>query len=227
MRPEIGVCVYKMSLKNDLEGTCVLVCMCTHLHAYAPRVHYWPAAEASHFPVFIKTWPIKLYLQSIIRTPQINQRQLNQCFPGPVPGPHGPHGHSIFTAGLIHGRLRWSHTLHPLACSWLLDSGVPWSWLWSAVHGGSLLRGVGCDFINSLVEVRHKKMIAMFHFILSGHVGQRWRAPEIYGTSLVQRVAPKIQSQLCAATVLQMSFLLVMLTCGSDTWQWLQTMTHT
>lgn len=104
----MGMCVYKMSLKNDLEGACVFACMCTHLHAHGPLVHYWPAAEASHFPVFIKTWPIKFYLQSIIRTPQINQRQLNQCFPGPVPGPHGPHGHSIFSAGLIHGGLRWS-----------------------------------------------------------------------------------------------------------------------
>lgn len=113
----VCVCVYKMSVKNDLEGACVFACMCTRSHAHAPPVHYWPAAEASHFPVFIKTWPIKFYLQSIIRTPQINQRQLNQCFPGPVPGPHGPHGHSIFSAGLIHGGLQWSHTVHPLACS--------------------------------------------------------------------------------------------------------------
>lgn len=58
---------------------------------------------SSHFPVFIKTQPIKFYLQSIIRTPQINQRQLNQCFPGLVPGPPGPYGHSIFSTGLIHG----------------------------------------------------------------------------------------------------------------------------
>lgn len=174
MRLQIGVCVYKMSLKNDLEGTCVLACMCTRLHAHAAPVHYWPAAEGSHFPVFIKTWSIKFYLQSIIRTPQINQRQLNQCFPGSVPGPHGPHGHSIFTAGLIHGRLRWSHIAHPLACSWLLDSIVPWFWLWSAAYGGSLLRGAGFDFINSPVEVRDEKMNAMFHFVLSGHVGQGW-----------------------------------------------------
>lgn len=62
-----------MSVKNYLEGVCVCVCC---------PVHYWPAAEASHFPVFIKTRPIKFYLQSIIRTPQINQRQLNRCFLG-------------------------------------------------------------------------------------------------------------------------------------------------
>lgn len=99
----MAVCVDKMSLKNDLEGLCVPLCTCTHMNPQAAGVHYWPAAEASHFPVFIKTWPIKFYLQSIIRTPQINQRQLNQCFPGPEPGPHGPHGHSIFTVGLIHG----------------------------------------------------------------------------------------------------------------------------
>lgn len=168
----MGVCVYKMSLKNDLVGMCVFECMCTRLHAHAPHVHYWPTAEASHFPVFIKTWPIKFYLQSIIRTPQINQRQLNQCFPGPVPGPHGPHGHSIFTAGQIHGGLRWSHTAHPLACSGLLDSSVPQTWLCSAAYGGSLLRGIGLDFINSLVEVRDEKMNAMFHLALSGHVRQ-------------------------------------------------------
>lgn len=170
----MGMRVYKMSLKNDLEGMCAFGSMCTRLHAHAPPVHYWPAAEASHFPVFIKTWPIKSYLQSIIRTPQINQRQLNQCFPGPVPGPHGPHGHSIFSAGLIHGGLQWSHTEHPLACSWLLDSTVPRFWPWSAVHGGSPLRGVGFDFINSPVEVRDEEMNAMFHLVLSGHVGQQW-----------------------------------------------------
>lgn len=168
----VCVCVYKMSLKNDLVGMCVFECMCTRLHAHAPHVHYWPTAEASHFPVFIKTWPIKFYLQSIISTPQINQRQLNQCFPGPVPGPHGPHGHSIFTAGQIHGGLRWSHTVHPLACSGLLDSSVPQTWLCSAAYGGSLLRGIGLDFINSLVEVRDEKMNAMFHLALSGHVRQ-------------------------------------------------------
>lgn len=151
-------------------------CMClhAHVHTHTPPVHYWPAAEASHFPVFIKTWPIKFYLQSIIRTPQINQRQLNQCFPGLVPGPHGPHGHSIFSAGLIHGGLQRSHTVHPLACSWLLHSTVPWSWLWSAAYGGSPLRGIGFDFINSLVEVRDEEMNAMFHLVLSGHAGQEW-----------------------------------------------------
>lgn len=145
-----------------------------HLQAHAPPVHYWPAAEASHFPVFIKTWPIKFYLQSIIRTPQINQRQLNQCFPGPVPGPHGPHGHSIFSAGLIHGGLQWSHTVHPLACSWLLHSTVPRPQLWSAAYGGSPLRGIVLDFINSPVEVRDEEMNAMFHLVWSGQVGQRW-----------------------------------------------------
>lgn len=61
----------------------------TRARMHAP-VHYWPAAEASHFPVFIKTRPIKFYLQSIIRTLQINQRQLNQCIPGPGPGPPWP-----------------------------------------------------------------------------------------------------------------------------------------
>lgn len=65
------------------------VCMRTHTHTHA-CVHYWPAAETSHFPFFIKTRPIKFYLQSIIRTLQINQRQLNQCIPGPVPGPPRP-----------------------------------------------------------------------------------------------------------------------------------------
>lgn len=82
----MSVCTYKMSMKNDLGGT-----LCLHAHARLhARVHYWPAAEASHFPVFIKTRPIKFYLQSIIRTLQINQRQLNQCIPGPVPGPPWP-----------------------------------------------------------------------------------------------------------------------------------------
>lgn len=176
MRPEMGMCVYKRSLKNDLQGTCVFSCVCRHLHAQAPPVHYWPTAEARHFPVFIKTWPIKFYLQSIIRTPQINQRQLNQCFPGSVPGPHGPHGHSIFPASLIHSVLLWSHTMHPLACSRLLDSTVPRSWLWSAAYGGSLLRGIGFDFINLPVEVRDREMNAMFHLILSGHVGHQSRA---------------------------------------------------
>ncbi len=44
MRPELGMCVYKMSVKNVLGGTCVFACMCTRLHAHAPSVHYWPAA---------------------------------------------------------------------------------------------------------------------------------------------------------------------------------------
>lgn len=120
--------------QNEYEkwsgGTAVFACAHAHtrLHAW---VHYWPAAEASHFPVFIKTRPIKFYLQSIIRTLQIYQRQLNQCFPGPVPGPRGPRGHSIFSAGLMHGGLQWSYTTHPPpACSWLLDSAVPRSRLW-------------------------------------------------------------------------------------------------
>lgn len=159
-------------------------CVCVHMHVYThtnthlqvhvPPVHYWPAAEASHFPVFIKTWPINFYLQSIIRTPQINRRQLNQCFPEPVPGTPGPHGHSIFSTGLIHGGLQWNHTKHPLACSWLLDSSVLRSQLWSAAYGGSLLRGIWFDFINSPVEVRDEEMNPMFHLVLSGHAGQRW-----------------------------------------------------
>ena len=202
MRLEMGMCVYKMSVKNDLEGTRLFACMCTRLHAHAPPVHYWPAAEASHFPVFIKTWPIKFYLQSIIRTPQINQRQLNQCFPGPVPGPHGPHGHSIFSAGLIHGGLQWSHTVHPLACSWLLDSTVPRSWLRNAAYGGSPLRGVGFDFINSPVEVRDEEMNAMFHLVLSGHAGQRWNVCHFFGMwgavtqDLHDHVSPFLQHSL-------------------------------
>lgn len=128
MRVEMSVCTYKMSMKNDLGGT-----LCLHAHTHTRLqawVHYWPAAEASHFPAFIKTRPIKFYLQSIIRTLQIYQRQLNQCFSGPVPGPCGPRGHSIFSAGLMHGGLQWSYTTHPLACSWLLDSTVPRSRLW-------------------------------------------------------------------------------------------------
>lgn len=145
----------------------------TQLQEHVPPVHYWPAAEASHFPVFIKTWPIKFYLQSIIRTLQINQGQLNQCFPEPVPGPHGPHGHSIFSAGLIHGGLQWSHTAHPLACSWLLDSIVPRCPLWSAVYSGSLLRGIEFDFINSPVELKDKQVNSMFHLVLRGHAGEQ------------------------------------------------------
>ncbi len=223
MRLEMGTCVYKMSLKNDLEGACVFACMCTRLHAHAPPVHYWPAAEASHFPVFIKTWPIKFYLQSIIRTPQINQRQLNQCFPGPVPGPHGPHGHSIFSAGLIHGGLQWSHTEHPLACSWLLDSTVPRSWLRSTAYGGSPLRGVGFDFINSPVEVRDEEMNAMFHLVLSGHVGQRrggfGNVCHFFGTKgaaaqhVHSHVSPRLQHAVCQRAVD------VSLSCYVDMWR--------
>lgn len=177
MRLEIGTCVRNECEK--LSGGNVCLCAYTRTHP----VHYWPAAEASHFPVFIKTWPIKFYLQSIIRTPQINQRQLNQCFPGLVLGSHCPHGHSIFTAGLIHGRLRWSHTVHPLANSWLLGSTVPWSWLWSAPYGGSLLRGIGFDFINSPVKLKVTEMNAMFHLILSGHVGKWLRDLQTYSAS--------------------------------------------
>lgn len=229
------VCVQNESEKWSGGSVCVFACMCTRLHAHAPPVHYWPAAEASHFPVFIKTWPIKFYLQSIIRTPQINQRQLNQCFPGPVPGPHGPHGHSIFSAGLIHGGLQWSHTEHPLACSWLLDSTVPRSWLRSTAYGGSPLRGIGFDFINSPVEVRDEEMNAMFHLVLSGHVGQRrggfWNVCHFFGTkgAVTQHahshVSPCLQHTVCQCVV-DVSLFLVMLTCGSA-WQRWRTMAHT
>lgn len=157
-----------MSVKNYLEE--VFVCVFADLNTHS-SFHYWPAAEASHFPVFIKTRPIKFYLQSIIRTPQINQRQLNQCFPGLVFGARGPHGHSIFTAGLIHGMQQWSHAVHSLAYSWLLGITVPWSRLWSAPHGGSPLWSIQFDFINSPVEFREEKMNTMFHFVLSGYMG--------------------------------------------------------
>lgn len=30
MRLEMSVCVYKISVKNDLEGACVFACMCKH-----------------------------------------------------------------------------------------------------------------------------------------------------------------------------------------------------
>lgn len=159
-----------MSVKNYVEEVGVCVCVCLRAWTHTRPVHYWPAAEASHFPVFIKTRPIKFYLQSIIRTLQINQRQLNQCFPGLVFGARGPHGHSIFTAGLIHGMQQWSHAGHSLAYSWLLGITVPRSRLWSAPHGGSLLRSIQFDFINSPVEFGEEKMNTMFHFVFSGHI---------------------------------------------------------
>lgn len=228
MRLEMGMCVYKMSLKNDLEGMWVFACMCTCLHAHASPVHYWPAAEASHFPVFIKTWPIKFYLQSIIRTPQINQRQLNQCFPGPVPGPHGPHGHSIFTAGLIHGGLRWSHTVHPLACSWLLHSTVPRSWQRSTAYGGSLLRSIGFDFINSPVEVRSEEMNAMFHLVLRGHVGQRWGGSRnlCHFFGMKGAVTQHIHSHISQQHTICRCIADVSLSCYVDMWQYMTVMTN-
>lgn len=229
MRLELGMCVCAPNESEKLSGgeRVCFQCMCAHLHAYVPLFHYWPAAEASHFPVFIKTWTIKFYLQSIIRTPQINQRQLNQCIPGLVPGPHGSDGHSIFTAGIIHGGLRWSHTVHPLACSWLLDSNVPRSWPWSTAYGGSLLKGVGFDFINLAVEERSEEMNAMFHLVLSGHEGKAARglqkSPPLSSAGR-ERLLDKPQISTvcqCAADVS-----LVMLTCGG-TWQRWRTMVRT